>query len=511
MPAFLSGVPYPPSARGFQERLLERDWRQEPSLRKRALRIALSLAGVGALTVAARALLPVNAATAGFGYLLLILVIAGAWGFAEALTASFAATLAFNYFFFPPVGELSIEDPGNWVALFSFLGTSLIGSRLSDIAKRRAQDAVARQDELEQLYAFSRAILLIAGDETFAQQLVDKLAESFQLKAAALYDRAGGEYRCAGSAGDADLEEKLRETALGGDALPAPPPDRQIVPVGLGSEPIAALALEGRAMPDSVVRGIANLVAIGLERASAQRLAHQIEAARQSEQLRTALIDAMAHEFKTPLTSIKAATTSLLSAPQQPEESRTELLQIADEEADHLRELIEDAVEMARLDTAMIDLDLEAGDLGEAAHEVVASMESSIDGRPVEFAFEAPSPPVRFDRRLLKLAVRQLLDNALKYSPAETPIQIRVSRGKRTAKLDVTNRGKAIPLPEQSRIFERFYRSPSVRQQVPGSGLGLSIAHRIAKAHKGDLTVTSGPAATTFRLTLPLVAGEDER
>src|ERR1700748_2309768 len=107
-------------------------------------------------------------------------------------------------------------------------------------------------------------------------------------------------------------------------------------------------------MSDPVLQGIATLVAIGLERARAQDLAHQVEAARQSEQLRTTLIDAMAHEFKTPLTSIRAATTSLLASPEQTPESRTELLKIADEEAEHLTELIDNAVEMARLDTAQI-------------------------------------------------------------------------------------------------------------------------------------------------------------
>jgi two-component system sensor histidine kinase KdpD len=262
-------------------------------------------------------------------------------------------------------------------------------------------------------------------------------------------------------------------------------------------------------MPDSVLQGIANLLAIGLERARAQDLAHQIEAARQSEQLRTALIDAMAHEFKTPLTSIKAATTSLLARPRQPEESRNELLRIADEEAEHLRELIDNAVEMARLDTTRIEVNLQISDLVEAAREVVASMQSAIENRPVHVTAERTALPAAFDHRLVRLAIKELLDNALKYSPPETPIEIRVSSRDNTATIDVTNRGEGIPLQEQPRIFNRFYRSPSVQHRIPGSGLGLSIAHRIAQAHDGDLTVTSHSGETTFRLTLPLVK-EDE-
>src|SRR5438270_12937766 len=109
-------------------------------VRQRAVRLVLSLAGVIVITLA-RTLVPVNATTAGFGYLLLILVLASVWGFIEALVASLAATLAFNYFFLPPLGTFTIEDPQNWMALFSFLATSLIASRLSAIAKRRALDA----------------------------------------------------------------------------------------------------------------------------------------------------------------------------------------------------------------------------------------------------------------------------------------------------------------------------------------------------------------------------------
>ena len=147
----------------------------------------------------------------------------------------------------------------------------------------------------------------------------------------------------------------MRDAASQGTSFVDPEHKRLITAVRLGSEPIASFGITfanpGAFMQDSVLQGISNLIAIGLERARAQDLAHQVEAARRSEQLRTTLIDAMAHEFKTPLTSIRAATTSLLSSPDQPLESRTELLEVADEEAQHLQALIDDAVEMARLES----------------------------------------------------------------------------------------------------------------------------------------------------------------
>jgi two-component system sensor histidine kinase KdpD len=461
-----------------------------------------SLAGVALLTYAGYSLFPVNATTQGFAYLLLVLIIASVWGFFEASVASIAATLTFNFFFLPPIGRFTIADPQNWVALFSFLTTALIASRLSGEVKRRALDAIARQQDLERLYTFSRAILLIDHTEPFPKQLVQKLAEIFELSAAVLFERRAEEFYHAGPLDFDGLDDQLRDAALQGTSFTDAQHNRVITAVRLGSEPIAGLALQGTPMPDAVLQGIANLVAIGLERSHAQDLSSQIEAARRSEKLRTTLLDAMAHEFKTPLTSIMAATTSLLANPDQPAKSKAELVKIADEEARHLNQLIEDAVEMGRLDTADIQLHTEPSNVGELVREVVASMHNVIDGRPLNVVCDEQPPAAPVDRRLVKLAIKQLVDNALKYSPPDTPVTVRVHNGSGVT-VTVTDFGKGIPAQEQTRIFERLYRSPSVQNQIPGSGLGLSIAQNIVKAHHGELAVASRPGETTFRLTFP--------
>jgi two-component system sensor histidine kinase KdpD len=483
---------------------LEYQRRLRRTLSQLALRLLLSIGGVALVTFAAYRVIPSNPTTVGFAYLLVVLVIASTWGFVEACAASIAATLTLDFFFLPPVGTLTIADPRNWVALFSFLATSLIASRLSDYAKRQAMDATERQKDIERLYTFSRAILLIGNTPPFPKQLAQKVADIFGLSAVVLYDRRSGETFRAGPSDFEGMEEQLSEAALNGTSFADPERRRVITAVRLGSEPIASLALQGAQMPDSVLQGVANLMAIGLERARAQDLAHQVEAARQSEQLRTTLIDAMAHEFKTPLTSIKAATTSLLANPDQPAADRTELLRIADEEAGRLQELIDNAIEMARLDTAQIDIRSEPLDLEQMVREVVASMHTEIDDRQVAVACPDHLPVVSLDRRLVKLALKQLIDNSLKYSPSDTPVLIDLREADGRVTVAVTDHGTGIPAPEQSRLFERFYRSPSVQHQVPGSGLGLSIAHRIAQAHNGELTVASRPGETTFRLILPV-------
>jgi two-component system, OmpR family, sensor histidine kinase KdpD len=471
-------------------------------LSRRWIRILISLVGLAVLTIATYRLVSVNASTVGFAYLLLVLVVASTWGFIEASFLSVAATLAYNFFFFPPYGNLTIADPQNWVALFTFLTTSLIASRLSAKAKRRALDAIERQQHIERLYSFSRAILLLDNSESFPAQLIRKLAEIFQLDLAVLYDRRTGDTFRAGPSELDGLEVQLQETALHGTTS-SNDQSCTFTAIRLGSEPIASLAIRGGSMSDSVLQGIANLVAIGLERTRAQDLAHEIEATRRSNQLRTTLIDAMAHEFKTPLTSIKATTTLLLASPDQTYENRMELLRIADEEAQHLGNLIDDTVAMGRLDAGHIEVNLEISNIFDTIDLVIDSLKTELQGRRLEILRDENVPTCAFDQRLIKLALKQLIDNAAKYSPANTPLILHVRRIGESIVVEVTDCGKGIPVQEQERIFDRFYRSPSVKDRIPGSGLGLSIAGSIMSAHGGSLTVASRIGETTFSLILP--------
>jgi two-component system sensor histidine kinase KdpD len=465
-------------------------------------RLLISLASVATVTWVTQRLVTVNTTTVGFAYLLLVLVIASTWGFVEALMVSLLATLAFNFFFFPPVGTFTIADPQNWIALFSFLTTSVIASRLSAKARRRALDALERQQDLERLYTFSRAILLTNGGEPFAKQLAAKLADTFDLEAVVLFERSSAEIYRAGPLEFDGMESQLREAALQGTSFTDAKHNRVITAVRLGSEPIAALAIQGGRMPDSVLQSIGNLVAIGLERAKAQDLAHEVEVARRSERLRTTLVDAMAHEFKTPLTSIRAATTALLANPGQ--SRATEMLKIADEEASRLEELIDNTLDIAQLDTDRFDLNIELTNLNDLVREILGAMKAESADRRLEFVSTDTLPPAAMDRGLVKIAIRQILDNALKYSPAGTVVGLRTFRSDDTVALEITDHGRGIPEQEQLRIFERFYRSPSVRDHIPGSGLGLSIAHRIIQAHNGKLSVRSRPGETTFCLLLPI-------
>jgi two-component system, OmpR family, sensor histidine kinase KdpD len=467
------------------------------------LRIAIALACVALITAAGFVVIPVNATTMGFAYLLLVLILASVWGFVEAAAASIAATLAFNYYFLPPILRFTIADPQNWVALFSFLLTSLIASRLSILLKRREAEAVSRQLDLERLYTFSRSILLIEHGKSFPRQLIQRMADVFEVSAVVLYERSTGLFHRAGPNDFEGFNDQLREAALNGTSYSDPARRKVITAVRLGAEPIAALAIEGASIPDSVLQSIANLVAIGLERARTQESAGQAEAARQSEQLRTTLLDAMAHELKTPLTSVMAATSALLADPDQP--NRAEMLRIAGEEASRLNRLIEDSLEMASLDSTEIRLHPEYADACEIVRDVIASMRHQIDGRPIEVRCDEKLAGGLLDPHLIKLALRQVLDNALKYSPPGTPVRVNVLNGDGRIVVEIIDHGPGIPDGEQSRVFDRLYRggSPAVRQ-VPGMGLGLSIAQNIVRAHGGEIAVDSQPEQTAFRVSLPV-------
>lgn len=217
----------------------------------------------------------------------------------------------------------------------------------------------------------------------------------------------------------------------------------------------------------------------------------------------------MAHEFKTPLTLITVATTSLLAGRELPASSR-EQLEIADSGAEHLRELIDGAVEMARLDAARVEIHRELTDLREMTREVVASFQSETDERPFEIVCGKRLPEFPLDRRLAKLALRQLISNAVKYSPPGTRVTIALGATEGAVTIEVTDRGERIPAAEQRHVFERFFRGASIRRKVPGSGLGLSIALRTVEAHKGELTLTSRPRETTFQIRLSIPETREE-
>jgi len=205
-------------------------------------RVSAAVGLVGAITFVFYRVLPVNPTTVGFFYLVAILMIAAVGGLVESTIASIVAMLCFNYFFLPPIGTLTIADPQNWVALFVFLVTSLTASQLSARAKRKTEEAIARQHEMEKLYSLSRALLLTDLTRPAGNQIAQNIAKAFQFSVVALYDRKSNEIYRAAEGDVPGLDLKLREAALRSTSFRDEGSELTITPIRLGGQPIGSLA-----------------------------------------------------------------------------------------------------------------------------------------------------------------------------------------------------------------------------------------------------------------------------
>jgi two-component system sensor histidine kinase KdpD len=469
-----------------------------------AVRIAIVLGIVAAITFTCFQVVPVNATTAGFAYLVAILFIAARWGLTEAVVGSLAAVACFNYFFLPPIRTFTIADPQNWVALFAFLATSITASRFSAQAKTRTLEALERQREMEKLYALSRSILLIDPAHPVPKQLAMQIAQSFGASAIALYDHSTGEFYRSGPEDFPESNEVLRQAATEGTFFRDEAKGTVVTSIRLGAQPIGSLGIHGARMSDSALQGLTNLVAIGLERTRAQDAASRAEAARQSDELKSTLLDALAHEFKTPLTSIKAASTALLSSNTLRTEQQRELISIVDEEADRLSVLVTEAIQMARIEAGRVILRRENQAVRDLVERVVHKLMPGAPERNIQVNVPAELPEVSVDGELIEVVLRQLIDNAVKYSPPESPVLVSAEPSDGRVIVSVADGGPGIPEAEQTRIFEKFHRAEASHQQIPGAGMGLAIAREIVHAHGGEIWVESKPGeGSIFRFSLP--------
>ncbi len=448
--------------------------------------------------------LHVNPTTVALTFLILILILAARWGLRYAVGTSLAAAVFYNYFFLPPIGTFTINDPQNWLGLFAFLITSVVGSRLSDRAREEASDALLRQRELEVLYGLSRELLQtenVAG-------LLNTIAPSVRLvsraEAVMLFLLEGDRRYLAGDSAAIHIDDiGLRQLAL---TLPAPDavPGRDArIPLRVGVRPRGLLLLSGVAFSAETLEAMGGLISIAIDRAQALENVSRNEAAKESERMRSLMIDSITHELRTPLTAIKASATTLLHG-NVPEADRRDLLEVIDEESDRLNRLVADAVEMTQLDTQEAHMTFEPVSLQHIIDTAIEASSTALAGRDLKVTLP-PLPPALADAEFLGKVLTNLLENACKYSAPGTPIFLSAERRADTLTVSVADRGIGIDIAEQPLIFERFYRATRHSQQTSGTGMGLAISRAIMEAHHGTLTVTSQLGeGSVFSLTLPI-------
>lgn len=478
----------------------------------RAVGIAVALAIIAAITFFFSRIFHVNQTTVALSFLLAILAVSAVWGTVVSVIMSIVAMLAFNYFFLPPIGTLTIADPQNWVALFAFLFSSIMGSQLSARIRKEADEAHHRRREIERLYRFSQKLLGEGNVIQLMNAIPNYIVDSFEAGAAELFlPQKDKFYRSGFGAAHLD-EERMKTTFLRDETTIDSQLGLYFVPVRLGVRPLGSLGISGSELSRQTLDAIGSLVAIAIERARAIEQLGETEAERQGERLKSALLDSIAHDFRTPLTSIKAAVTGLLApAPPNPAHSR-ELLTVIDEECDRLNRLVEEAAEMARLESGEVELHFVPTPIEKIIQAAREYSRASLAGRTIHLHVSPGLPPVRADLDRAKDVLVQLLDNANLYSPKEQPITISAELTGDSVTTSVADRGPGIEDIEQGMIFDKFYRGKDQRYLVRGTGMGLPIAKAIVTAHKGIINVTSQPGhGSVFSFTLPVASPSLER
>jgi two-component system, OmpR family, sensor histidine kinase KdpD len=471
----------------------------------RILQFAAAFGIVIAITVFYRKVLPVNPTTVALSFLLAILAVSTLWGMAVSVAMSLAAMLAFNYFFLPPVGTFTIADPQNWVALIAFLVVAILASRLSTSARQQAADASARERDIEKLYKFSQSLLESGNVMELLNRIPVQIVDIFEVGAAALFLAEKQKvYRSGPIIPQLDTET-LKAIMIRDEPTLDEANSLCFVPVRMGVRAIGSMGISGTILSRRTLEAIGTLLAIGMEHARAVEQLGQTEAARQGEQLRTALLDAVTHALRTPLTSIKASVTNLLSNPSLKEPQRQELLTIINEESDRLNRLVGEAGEMAKLDAGEVELQVAAHPID---HVITAALEhcrNALGNRVVQMQVAENLPMVRVDVARAREALVQLIENANQYSPRDQPITITAEANGDFVVTSVADRGAGIDDPEQALIFEKFYRGRDQRYSVEGTGMGLPIAKAIIEAHGGTMSLTSQRGrGSVFSFTLPI-------
>jgi two-component system sensor histidine kinase KdpD len=465
-----------------------------------ALPAVLALAAVAACTWGSFRLGQTSAFT-GFLYLVLVVLAALYGGFWQATVVSIAAAACLNYYFVPPIFSFA-NSPANWVALGAFEFTALVISRLSLQAQARARDAIADQRYMERLYETSRRILLLDRSGDPGRLITGLIRETFDLRTVSLFDALpAATFQC-GQASD-EAEQRTRDAYfLGADTFDAQTNSWYCV-VRVGTRPVGGLGLNGTAMTSLPATALASLTGIALERARAAQRESRAEAARQTEQLRTAVLDALAHEFKTPLTVVRTASSGLLAVGGL-SELQADLVLAIDRQATTLDHLTQRLLRAARLDTAHFTPRCEPILFSDLIREAIERLDQEADRQRFQVTLGHREAEVLADRELVLTALAQLLDNTLKYSETASPIQVFFRPEERRIVLTIRSKGAVITAEDCERIFERFYRAPQTLHLSAGTGLGLSIAKKIVNAHHG--CVWAEPEAgygTSFSVSLP--------
>ncbi len=451
------------------------------------LRFAISAAVVPSVVFLYFRWLHVNPTTVGFTFLLVILLISAAWGLRYAIFTAVLATVAYNYFFLPPLLRFTIADPQNWIALFAFLVTAVVASQLSERARRGTLHADQRRHEVERLYSFSQELWVSENVFELLNIIPKHIVDSFNVSGAALFLEGKQQAYFFDEASRSLFPiEQLKAISDRGE----PVLDREhrmcYMPLRMGVRSVGALGLAGCDLSRESLEAIGSLAAISIERANTVEKLTRSEAARESDRLRSVLLDSVTHAFRPPRTAIKASAETLLSEVELERPQRRDLLAVINEESDRLDRLVGEAAEVVQLDSRQLQFDFAAHHMREAIDPAIQRSQPALRTHNLEVTVPQTLPAVRMDVDRITEVLVHLLDNAAKYSPPETPIHLTVEQRDSEVLTSVADHGPGVDEMEQEMIFDKFYRGRNQRTLIQAfSGKTLDV-HTVLRDSKGN-------------------------
>jgi two-component system sensor histidine kinase KdpD len=455
-------------------------------------------------------------------YLLGVVILSTRLGLWPAVFSSVLSVIAFDFFFVTQRFSFVVSDAQYLLTFLVMLAVAVVISTLTVRLRMTIEKSQLRERRTVSLHALSRKLAALRGQEAILNATVRHIAEIFDCEVVALLPDANGllAVRASEPPGQSlDFKEQSvaqwtydlgQMAGRGTDSLPSA--ERLYVPLLASHGPFGALGLKPVDMSSLMIpeqlqllEAMSQQAALALEvdrlTEEAQRNQVQIE----TEQLRNALLSSVSHDLRTPLAVIIGSASSLLDAEHPlPESNRQDMLQTISEEAERLTLNVNNLLEMTRLQAGALNVRKELQPLEESIGSACQRLERPLKGRSVRIAIPPDLPLVNVDGALIEKVFFNLLDNAAKYTPEGTPVEIEVRREAQTVLVEVRDHGPGLGEGEEERIFDKFYRG-ATHGKAPGTGLGLAICQGIVKAHGGRIWAENRPdGGASFKFTIPL-------
>ena len=439
-------------------------------------------------------------------YVLLVVLQSLTGDFRSSAVVAVVSTVYLDFFFTEPLFSLRLDHPLNGLALAAFVFTSLVITRLVIRVREEARSAKLQKERLDRLYQLAQQLLGLDPEAPLGEDFLQPFRRLFGIKAVCVFDAGSAELHLVGDSSH-ELALKTRDAYIRGldfDDVDAHVSVRRLRTSG---QLDGAIGFEGLEDPKETAGALTALTAALLERKIAFHTASAAAAAAQSEIYRSAILDALAHEFKTPLSTILAGVGGLREAGPLTADQEG-MADTVENEAARLGTLTSRLLRTARLDNEHIRPRLELVDITAVVAQLIRQHSARSSDRTIVLTDGHEPVQVSADPELIRLMVGQLIENACKYSRPGSVVTVAVERQGEFVTIRVSNNGSSIPRNEQRRIFERFYRGEDARRSTSGSGLGLYVARKIALAHGGALDLETGDDRVTFCLKLPATKDE---